>query len=70
MNSAPAELLQLLTIAALQPWSSATHDDKFGGSSALFTSQVRLPSNEKAAMPEQDQAVRLCMCGKFACISV
>ncbi|MFL6710043.1 MAG: hypothetical protein ACJ8HI_17725 [Massilia sp.] len=38
MNSAPAELLQLLTIAALQPSSSHFCDDKIGTIWNLFSS--------------------------------
>jgi hypothetical protein len=73
MNSAPAELLQLLTTAALQPLSPPANwpagRDEIGVSSAPFTSQTASPRKEKAAMPEQVQAVRLSFCGKFMCIS-
>ncbi|NHZ95654.1 hypothetical protein F2P46_07865 [Massilia sp. CCM 8734] len=70
MNSAPAELLQLLKFAALQLWSflkTETTDTVF---------MVRCPHQEpttvkeKAAMPEPDQAVRLCLLQKFKRISV
>ena len=40
MNSAPAELLQLLTVAALQPSSALKRVDKIGIARALFSFQV------------------------------
>jgi len=66
MNSAPAELLQLLTIAALQPSSSdyARHIDRF----AVSHRSPHQSRKEKAAMPEQDQAVRLVFFVKLTCI--
>jgi hypothetical protein len=70
MNSAPAELLQLLTIAALQPSSSMTPNDGSVGTSALFNTAARAKRKEKAAMPEHDQAVRLVFFAKLTCILI
>jgi hypothetical protein len=47
MNSAPAELLQLLTIAALQPSSSVTPNDGSVGTSALLNIAARVASEKK-----------------------
>jgi hypothetical protein len=48
MNSAPAELLQLLTIAALQPSSSVTPNDGSVGTSALSNIAARAPAKRKS----------------------
>jgi hypothetical protein len=74
MNSAPAELLQLLTIAALQPSSSLRRRQK----SVLRNQSIKRDSplaiaptqNKKAAMPDLLQAVRLAVGGEVRCISV
>jgi acyl-[acyl carrier protein]--UDP-N-acetylglucosamine O-acyltransferase len=71
MNSAPAELLQLLTIAALQPSSSIDPNDGSVGTGTLLNSiGMRRQRKEKAAMPELDQAVRLVFFAKLTCILI
>jgi hypothetical protein len=56
MNPAPAELLQLLTIAALQPTTLGHAPTAFSCASTSLPLRAR---KEKAALPEEDQAVRL-----------
>jgi hypothetical protein len=74
MNSAPAELLQLLTIAALQPSSSHRATTKIGISQSIYKPDSHLAiaptQNKKAAMPDLLQAVRLAVGGEVRCISV
>jgi hypothetical protein len=53
MNAAPAELLQLLTIAALQPSPPVLRPATLVLHVTLFTSQSQRLRKEKAAMPEQ-----------------
>jgi hypothetical protein len=67
MNPAPAELLQLLIIAALQPTTSG---HPFTISAALFTSLPLRARKEKAALPEHDQAVRLVLFVTLKCILI
>jgi hypothetical protein len=62
MNSAPAELLQLLTIAALQPSSSVTPDTSTG---SLFRTAARL-NREKKKPPCLN---RIRQCGLFFSLS-
>jgi hypothetical protein len=65
MNSAPAELLQLLTIAALQP-SSATVELQFGRLQVRCSHRGTCRTQkEKAALPE-----RVRQCGLFFSRSV
>jgi hypothetical protein len=52
MNSAPAELLQLLTIAALQPSPPISRPATLVHLVTLFTPQASKAGKEKAAMPE------------------
>jgi hypothetical protein len=63
MNSAPAELLQLLTIAALQPSSSDTPDTSTG---SLFHTAARI-NREKKKPPCLN---RIRQCGLFFSLSL
>jgi hypothetical protein len=68
MNTAPAELLQLLTIAALQP-SLETTENNFGCLPVRCSHRnTGRTQKEKAAMPENDQAVRLVFFARLMCI--
>ena len=71
MNSAPAELLQLLTFAALQLQSFLKlGNDEYDVPVRCSHHRLALTRKEKAAMPEQDQAVRLIFFVEVKCISV
>jgi hypothetical protein len=66
MNAAPAELLQLLTIAALQPSPPILRPATLVLHVTLFTSQPSCRNEkEKAAMPE---LIR--QCGLFFSLSI
>jgi hypothetical protein len=70
MNSAPAELLQLLTIAALQPSSSIRQTTDRLVQVRCSTSRPGRQRKEKAAMPEHGQAVRLVFFAMLTCILI